>query len=58
MKFDYEDQIDSIRVGIYEKTKDMSNVDAASVANEHARKIAEQYGIKMIRAESGYDEQQ
>jgi hypothetical protein len=56
MKYNYEDQLDSIRVDIYKKTKDMTNNDAARITNVHAKLIAEQYGIKIVRATSSYIE--
>ena len=58
MKNNYEDQLDAIRVDLYEQTKDMTNSDAARITNEHARKIAEQYGIKMVREASHCIERQ
>ena len=45
----YEDLLNAIRVDIYERTKDMSNSEAARVTNEHAKKIAEEYGIKIVK---------
>jgi len=47
----YEDVLDAIRVDLYEQTKDMTNSDAACVINEHAKKIAEEFGIKIVSSE-------
>ena len=47
----YEDMLDAIRIDLYEQTKDMTNSDAARVTNEHAKKIAEEFGIKIVRSE-------
>ena len=46
---DFEDQLDIIRVNLYERTKNMTNSEAARITNESARKIAEQYGIKLTK---------
>ena len=57
MKDNFEQQLDSIRVSLYEQTKSMSNSDAACKTNENARMIAEQYGITMLQAVTAYTEQ-
>ncbi|MCL1807209.1 MAG: hypothetical protein FWG31_05860 [Oscillospiraceae bacterium] len=49
MKKDFEHQLDEIRVGLHERTKDMTNSDAVRVTNENAKKIAEQYGIVLTK---------
>ena len=49
MTDDFETQLDQIRVELYEQTKNMSNMDAIRVINENARKIAKQYGIKIVK---------
>ena len=56
MRDDFENQLDSIRVYLYEQKKNMSNSDAARTTNENARIIAEQYGITLIQAVSAYIE--
>ena len=54
MRDNYENQLDAIRIYLYEQTKDMTNSEAARTSNENARKIAEQYGIVMVQAASVY----
>jgi len=46
---DFEDQLDKIRVDLFEKTKDMTNSEAVDSINEKARKIASQYGISITK---------
>ena len=57
MKDKYEEQLDSIRIDLYEKTKGMTNSDAAKTTNENARKIAQKYGITMVQMVNAYIEQ-
>ena len=45
----FEDTLDKIRVDIYEKTKNMTNYEAVQVTNKNARRIADEYGIKLIK---------
>ena len=52
MTIDFENQLDIIRVDLYERTKGMTNDEAANVTNTNARKIAEQYGIKLTNGVS------
>lgn len=49
MTNDFENQLDKIRVELYERTEAMTNTEAVRVTNENAGKIAAQYGIKIIR---------
>ena len=44
----FEDELNKIRVEIYEELKDLSNAESARIVNERARKIAEQFNIKII----------
>ena len=44
----FEDELDKIRVELYEEWKDLSNAELAKLVNERARKVAEQYHIKVI----------
>jgi len=58
MVSDFENQIDDIRVSIYERTKDLANVEAATSTNDNARRIAEQYGIKIVKGGINFAEGQ
>jgi len=49
MTDDFEAQLDKIRVALYEETKAMPNKDAAHITNENARRIAERYGIRIVK---------
>ena len=44
----FEDDLDKIRVQLYEEFKGMSNAESAKVIGERAKKVAEQYNIKII----------
>ena len=48
MMNNFEDELDKIRIERYEEMKDLSNAEAVRIVNERARKIAEQYNIKII----------
>jgi hypothetical protein len=52
MKNDFENQLDKIRVELYERTKTMTNSETVCATNENARKIAESYGIKITKGVS------
>jgi hypothetical protein len=45
----FEDQLDKIRVELYEETKDMAKQDAINHVNNTAKRIAAKYGIKIIK---------
>lgn len=49
MTNEFENQLDRIRVDLYEQTKNMTNSEVVRVTNENAKKIAEQYGIKIAK---------
>ena len=51
MSNDFENQLDKIRVDLYERAKSMTNVEAVRITNENARKIAQQHGIKIVRGD-------
>jgi len=53
MANDFENQLDKIRVELYEQTKDMTNADAAKAANDHGQKLAAKYGIKIMKGAQG-----
>jgi phenylalanyl-tRNA synthetase beta subunit len=52
----YENQLDAIRVGLYEQTKNLTNHEVARVTNEHARKIADKYGIRIVKGAMSFTE--
>jgi len=54
MVSDFENQIDDIRVEIYERTKDLANNEAANSTNDNARRVAEQHGIKIVKGVIGF----
>jgi len=43
----FEDQLDIIRIELYEKTKEMDKEDIIRNVNSHAQKIAQEFGIKI-----------
>jgi len=43
----FEDQLDVIRVQLYEETKKMDKEDIITNVNSHAQKIAQEFGIKI-----------
>jgi len=45
----FEDELDKIRIALYEEFKDMSNEESARIIGERARKIAEEFHIKIIK---------
>ena len=44
----FEDELDKIRVEMYEELKDLSNAESAKVIGERVRKTVEQFHIKII----------
>ena len=44
----FEDELNKIRVEIYEEMKNMTNEESSKLIGERARKIAEQFHIKII----------
>ena len=44
---DFENQLDSIRIILYEETKNMDAVEIINNVNSHAQKIAQEFGIKI-----------
>ena len=53
MTNDFENQLDKIRVEIYEQAKDMKNAEAVKAANDHGKALAAKYGIKVVKGNSG-----
>jgi len=43
----FENQLDAIRVKLYEETKDMDKEDIIKNVNSHAQKVAQEFGIKI-----------
>ena len=51
----FENQLDEIRIKLYEETKEMNRDDLIRNVNSHAKKIAGEYGIKiMAKIEENY----
>ena len=48
MMNDFENELDNIRVSLYEKSKDLSQEVFISQMNAQARVIAEQFGFTII----------
>jgi len=47
---EFEGRLDEIRIELSEKTKALTNRDAAAVINDSGRKIAEKYGITVVES--------
>ena len=45
----FENQLDEIRIKLYEETKDMNKEDIIRNVNTNAQKIAYEFGIKIER---------
>jgi len=43
----FENQLDVIRVKLYEETKEMDKENIIKHVNSHAQKIAQEFGIKI-----------
>ena len=44
---DFENQLDEIRIKLYEETKNMDKTDIICTVNSHASKIAHEFGINI-----------
>ena len=44
---DFENELDRIRIELYEKTKDMEKEEIIFNVNSHAKKIAQEFGINI-----------
>ncbi|MCL2478715.1 MAG: hypothetical protein FWF22_04390 [Treponema sp.] len=44
---DFENELDEIRIKLYEETKDLDTVDIINKVNSHAQKIANEFGFKI-----------
>jgi hypothetical protein len=49
MKNEFENQLNNIRIELYEKTREMTNSEIARLTNENAGRIAAQFGITMTK---------
>jgi len=47
----FEDELDRIRIELYEKTKGLEKMDIINDVNSHAKKIAYDFGIKIKKSE-------
>jgi hypothetical protein len=47
----YEDQLDEIRVKLFEETNGMKKAEIIKLVNSHAKKIAQEFGISIINEE-------
>ena len=48
MMNDFEDELDAIRIALYEENKHLSDEDFVKRINERGRAIAEQFGFTVI----------
>jgi hypothetical protein len=46
----FENQLDIIRIELFEETKNMKKDDIIGNVNSHAKKIAQEFGIKIETA--------
>jgi hypothetical protein len=49
---DFEDELDKIRIQLYEETKNLDSVSLVKTVNSNAKKIADEFGIKIIKSHS------
>ena len=49
MTNNFESQLDAIRIELYEQTKDLSNAEAVKTINVSGEKIADKYGIIVVK---------
>jgi hypothetical protein len=48
MMNNFEDELDKIRVQLYEETKDLDKASLVKIVNSNAKKIADEFGIKIM----------
>jgi hypothetical protein len=48
----FEQQLDEIRIAIYEETKDMSPEEFVNAINESGRKVAEEFGFTIVKSDT------
>jgi hypothetical protein len=44
----YEDQLDEIRIKLYEETNGLEKDEIIRMVNSHAKKVAQEFGIRII----------
>jgi hypothetical protein len=49
----YENELDKIRIKLYEETNGMDKNEIIRLVNSHAEEIARKYGINIIKEISG-----
>jgi diaminopimelate decarboxylase len=54
MTDNFEDQLDAIRIALYEEIKHMSSAEAVALLNERGRKVAAEFGITVTES-AGHD---
>lgn len=52
MTNDFENRLDAIRIELNEKTKSMSKQEIVDSVNANGRRIAEKYGITVVKSVS------
>jgi pyruvate formate-lyase activating enzyme-like uncharacterized protein len=45
----YENELDEIRIKLYEETNSMGKDEIVRMVNTHARKIAQEFGIPIVK---------
>jgi hypothetical protein len=45
----YEDEFDEIRIQLYEETKNLDKASLVEMVNSNAKKIADKFGIKIVK---------
>jgi pyruvate formate-lyase activating enzyme-like uncharacterized protein len=48
----YENELDEIRIKLYEETSNMEKDEIVRMANAHAQKIAQEFGIHIVKETS------
>jgi hypothetical protein len=45
----YENELDKIRIKLYEETNNMKKDEIIGIVNTHAQKIAKEFGIRIVK---------
>ena len=45
---DFEDELDCIRIALYEETRNMTNAEIVEFFHQRGKEIAERYGFEII----------
>jgi len=53
MMNDFENELDQIRVDLYEKSKDLSPDEFVKQMNDRASRVASQYGFSIVSSADG-----